>query len=40
MADIHLDHITKRSGDNEPTVKDVSLDVENGDFMTLVGPSG
>jgi multiple sugar transport system ATP-binding protein len=40
MTDLHLDHITKRFGDNEPIVKDVSLDVANGEFMVLVGPSG
>ena len=40
MADIHLRHIIKRFGDNEPTVKDVSLDVADREFMILVGPSG
>ena len=40
MADIRPDHITKRFGGNEPTVKDVSLDVDNGDLRDLVGPPG
>jgi multiple sugar transport system ATP-binding protein len=40
MADIHLDHVTKSFGDGVPAVNDVSLDIEDGEFMILVGPSG
>ena len=40
MADIALEHITKRYGDGYEAVKDMSLDVSDGEFMILVGPSG
>ncbi len=41
MANIRLDHIEKRfPGADAPVVDDVSLDVENGEFVILVGPSG
>src|ERR1700749_1408066 len=40
MAEIALEHITKRYGDGYEAVKDMSLDVANGEFMILVGPSG
>jgi spermidine/putrescine transport system ATP-binding protein len=32
-------HVTKRYGDT-PVLRDVSLTVENGEFMTILGPSG
>src|SRR6201994_3627521 len=40
MAEIALEHITKRYGDGFEAVKDMSLDVADGEFMILVGPSG
>src|SRR5947209_5865180 len=40
MAEIVLDHITKRYGDGFEAVKDMNLDVGDGEFMILVGPSG
>ncbi len=41
MTSIRLDHIEKRfPGADAPVVDDVSLDVENGEFVILVGPSG
>ena len=40
MAEIALEHITKRYGDGYEAVKDMSLDVTDGEFMILVGPSG
>jgi multiple sugar transport system ATP-binding protein len=39
MSRIELKHIDKYYGDNH-VLKDISLTVENGDFMTLLGPSG
>jgi multiple sugar transport system ATP-binding protein len=40
MAEIALQHITKRYGDGYEAVKDMNLDVADGEFMILVGPSG
>jgi multiple sugar transport system ATP-binding protein len=40
MAEIALEHITKRYGDGYEAVKDLNLDVTDGEFMILVGPSG
>jgi multiple sugar transport system ATP-binding protein len=40
MAQIKLDHITKRYPDGFEAVKDFTLDVADGEFMILVGPSG
>jgi multiple sugar transport system ATP-binding protein len=40
MADIALEHITKRYGDGFEAVKDLNLDIPDGEFMILVGPSG
>jgi multiple sugar transport system ATP-binding protein len=39
MAKVRLERVYKRYGDNE-VVTDVSLDIEDGDFVVLVGPSG
>jgi multiple sugar transport system ATP-binding protein len=40
MAEIALEHITKRYGDGYEAVKDFNLDIADGEFMILVGPSG
>jgi multiple sugar transport system ATP-binding protein len=40
MARIEMSHIVKRYGDGFPAVNDVSLDIDDGEFMILVGPSG
>ena len=40
MADIVLDHVTKRYPDGFEAVKDMSLEINDGEFMILVGPSG
>jgi multiple sugar transport system ATP-binding protein len=40
MADIALEHITKRYGDGYEAVRDMNLEIANGEFMILVGPSG
>ena len=39
MARIELAHVTKRYGDFH-AVKDVSLDIVDGEFLVLLGPSG
>jgi multiple sugar transport system ATP-binding protein len=40
MAEIALDGVTKVFPDGYEAVKDVSLEVDDGEFMILVGPSG
>ena len=40
MAAIELKNIVKEYGDGFKAVKDVSLDIADGEFMILVGPSG
>jgi multiple sugar transport system ATP-binding protein len=40
MANVALEHITKRYGDGFEAVKDLNLEVADGEFMILVGPSG
>jgi multiple sugar transport system ATP-binding protein len=40
MAAIELKHIDKTYGDGFRAVKDVNLDIADGEFMILVGPSG
>src|SRR3954471_20135400 len=40
MAEIKLEHITKRYPDGYEAVKDMSLDIQDGEFVILVGPSG
>jgi multiple sugar transport system ATP-binding protein len=40
MAEIVLDHISKRFDDGYEAVKDMNLEVKDGEFMILVGPSG
>ena len=40
MAEIILDHITKRFPDGALAVDDFNLDIADGEFVILVGPSG
>ena len=40
MGAIELEHVTKRFDDGTVAVDDLSLSVEEGEFMILVGPSG
>jgi multiple sugar transport system ATP-binding protein len=40
MAAIEMKNIVKQYGDGFPAGNDVSIDVEDGEFMILVGPSG
>src|SRR4051794_2645800 len=40
MAEIKLEHVTKRYPDGYEAVKDMSLDIQDGEFVILVGPSG
>jgi multiple sugar transport system ATP-binding protein len=40
MAEIVLDGVSKRFSDGFEAVKDMDLDIRDGEFMILVGPSG
>jgi multiple sugar transport system ATP-binding protein len=40
MATIELDHLTKRYPDGTEAVKQVNLEIADGEFIILVGPSG
>src|SRR6201990_1111282 len=40
MAEITFDHVWKRYPDGFEAVKDMNLDIKDGEFMILVGPSG
>ena len=40
MADIVLDGISKRFDDGYEAVKDMNLEIKDGEFVILVGPSG
>ena len=40
MADIVLDNITKRYPDGALAVDDISMEINDGEFVILVGPSG
>src|SRR5213595_752722 len=40
MAEIVLDHVTKRFPDGALAVDDVNLTIADGEFVILVGPSG
>jgi multiple sugar transport system ATP-binding protein len=40
MAEIVLDHVSKRFSDGYEAVKDMNLEIADGEFVILVGPSG
>jgi multiple sugar transport system ATP-binding protein len=40
MADIVLDHVTKRFPDGALAVDEINLEIADGEFVILVGPSG
>ena len=40
MSSIELKNIVKKYGDGYPAINDVSLDIQDGEFVILVGPSG
>jgi multiple sugar transport system ATP-binding protein len=40
VAEITLEHISKRFPDGTTAVNDANLDIDDGEFMILVGPSG
>jgi multiple sugar transport system ATP-binding protein len=40
VSNIVFEHITKRYGDGFEAVKEMNLNVDDGEFMILVGPSG
>src|SRR4029450_420187 len=40
MAEIVVDHVTKRYGDGTEAVKAADFTIEDGEFFILVGPSG
>jgi multiple sugar transport system ATP-binding protein len=40
MADIKLENVTKRFPDGYEAVRDMNLEIKDGEFMILVGPSG
>src|SRR6184192_2983447 len=40
VAEIVIEHVTKRYPDGTEAVKDVDLDIPDGEFVILVGPSG
>ena len=40
MAEIVLEDVTKRYPDGFEAVKDMDLDIADGEFIILVGPSG
>ena len=39
MAQVRLEHIYKKFGDTD-VVKDVNLEIQDEEFLVLVGPSG
>ena len=39
-ADIVIDHVSKQFRGGAPALEDISLRVDDGDFVSLLGPSG
>ena len=40
MASIRLHNITKSYGANEPVLRNITMDIDDGEFLVIVGPSG
>ncbi len=40
MAAITMEHLVKKYDDGFPAVNDISIDIADGEFLILVGPSG
>src|SRR5881296_4415009 len=40
MADIKIEHVTRRFANGYEAVKDMNLKIQDGEFVILVGPSG
>jgi len=40
VATMSFEHVTKRYPDGFEAVKDLNLEIADGEFMILVGPSG
>jgi multiple sugar transport system ATP-binding protein len=40
MARVSYDHVTKRFDETSTAVRDLTIDIEDGEFLVLVGPSG
>src|SRR5215469_7920375 len=40
MADVRIERVTKRYGQNPPVISDLSLHIDDHEFLVLVGPSG
>ena len=40
MAEITFSHVTKVYGGDAPAVRDLNLEIREGEFVVLVGPSG
>ena len=40
MARVSFDRVSKSYGEGPPAVRDLSLDIDDGQFVVLVGPSG